>query len=159
MKKVLDNFLDILTICSEVVSSDGVPTNMEEDARDGYHWLMEELKDLPQTQFDYLRVRGSKRPAGVASGGAFKNSFDSLSVYAGTIYWLTHKKYSTRRERVAAKYVLDFIHQKRDQWIHHLTPYSTRKKHLSVVNLLVSAKRVRPLKYPSLKRYSKKRAH
>ncbi|EGG06398.1 uncharacterized protein MELLADRAFT_63343 [Melampsora larici-populina 98AG31] len=125
MNEVLDNYLDILTICSEVISSNGIPTNMEKDVRDGYKWLKEEFKRGLQISYQ-------------KQSGGFKSIVHRS-------YWLGNRSYKTNYEIMAAKYVLEFMRQERDHWIEHLTPRIARE--LLARTLLISAKRVRPLKY------------
>ncbi|EGF99863.1 uncharacterized protein MELLADRAFT_112309 [Melampsora larici-populina 98AG31] len=157
MRHLLDNYLEILSICSEVVSSNGSPHNMAGDLREGYDWLMEGLEDLPHTQFTNLPIPGNKYSSRRPRSRAFTNLFDRFTVFDGTVYWLKHLSYSSRRERVAATFVLAFMRQKRAHWIHHLTPYSADE--LFVRTLLIFAKRVRPLKYPTKLKEDNNPAH
>ncbi|EGG00072.1 uncharacterized protein MELLADRAFT_79342 [Melampsora larici-populina 98AG31] len=145
MDKLLDNYLEILTTCSEVVSSNGLHTNMVQDIRDGYKWLIEKLARLPGTQFEYLPLVGNT--VGPDENAVFMKTFDGLSIYRGTVFWLAHPLYDRRRNRVATTYVLEFMRQNRMHWIKYLTPSTAGE--LSSKTLLIWAKRVRPLKYIS----------
>ncbi|EGG00073.1 uncharacterized protein MELLADRAFT_68136 [Melampsora larici-populina 98AG31] len=101
MHKLLDNYLEILTICSEVVWSNDLHTNLEDDVREGYDWLMERLKGFPTREFDHLPIDGNIVIP--TDDKDFIKRFDGgLSVYDGTAFWLTHKLYKRKRERVAA---------------------------------------------------------
>ncbi|EGG00071.1 uncharacterized protein MELLADRAFT_112202 [Melampsora larici-populina 98AG31] len=145
MNKLLDNYLEVLAICSEVVFSNGLYTNMEDDVRDGYIWLKEKLKGLPETHFDYLPIKNNKVPR-PTTDRVFSEPFKDLStVYDRTVFWLRHRLYEKRRESVATTYALDFMRQHRDHWIKYLTRSGAHR--LNVKTLMVSTNRVRPLKY------------
>ncbi|EGF99862.1 uncharacterized protein MELLADRAFT_68238 [Melampsora larici-populina 98AG31] len=138
----LDNYLEILTICSEVVWSLGLNTKMEDDVRDGYEWIMDELARLPQRQSEGSTNDGDRHPSEtpIPDTNDFAKTFDSLSVYDGTVFWLSYRVLERKRERVGAKYVLEFMCQKRSHWIKYLTPHTANK--LYVKTLLMLSKRI-----------------
>ncbi|EGG06371.1 uncharacterized protein MELLADRAFT_77811 [Melampsora larici-populina 98AG31] len=149
MRKLLDNYLEILSICSEVVFSNHLHTNMKEDLRDGYNWLMVRLENLPKNKFDYLPIVGNtERPS---QDRIFVDKFVGRPVDEGTAFWLSHRQYNKRRERVAATYVIEFMAQHRNHWIKYLTPSSSRSHTLHVTTFMTFTNRVRPLKYSTPK--------
>ncbi|EGG07678.1 uncharacterized protein MELLADRAFT_62494 [Melampsora larici-populina 98AG31] len=119
MKELLDNFLDIVTICSEVVSSIGLHTNMEEDVRDGYQWFIKTLAALPDTPFEYLPLIGNTKR--LNNEKLFDKEFHGLSPYAGTVFWLSHRFHIRRRETVGASLGLAFMLENRKHWLKYLT--------------------------------------
>ncbi|EGG06415.1 uncharacterized protein MELLADRAFT_106718 [Melampsora larici-populina 98AG31] len=148
MKKTWDNYLEMLSVCSEVVLSNGLHTDMLKDLQDGHNWLKEKLAKITSTRFEWLPLQGLRRPPEKADkSNVFRAQFDKLSLYDGTIFWLTHRMFDRRRERVGAMYALEFIKDQRKDWIAHLTPSSADE--LVVRTLMIFTKRVRPLKYPN----------
>ncbi|EGG06501.1 uncharacterized protein MELLADRAFT_63342 [Melampsora larici-populina 98AG31] len=148
MEKLWDNYLEMITICSEIVAERDIKTNMEQDLIDAYKWIAIRWKEIPGTHFDWLPLPGLKYPPGkLYERDAFTPHFETLPVYEGTIYWLGHRMFKRRRERVAGTHILYFMREKRPHWIRVLTPISAPE--LLVKTLLIAIKRVRKLTFPS----------
>lgn len=148
MKKLWDNYLEMITICSEIVSESGIKTDMKQDLIDGYNWIAMRWEKIPGTHFDWLPLRGLEHPDGkLYERDAFTNQFESLSVYDGTTFWLAHRMYDRRRERVAGTHILYFMREQRPNWISVFTPISAPK--LLVKTLLIRIKKKRKLTIPS----------
>ncbi|KAH9814145.1 hypothetical protein DFH28DRAFT_895324 [Melampsora americana] len=148
MEMLWDNFLEMVSICSEVVSSNYIDTNLAEDLHDAYNWIAKEWTRIPETKFESLPIRGVKYRTGqLKPDDAFIREFERKSIYEGTVFWLSHRMHDQRRERVAATYVLRFMNSRRQHWIQHLTLSTSIR--LFPRTLLIYLKRVRPLKYPA----------
>lgn len=151
MYQLWDNYLEMVSICSEVVSSNGVDENLVEDLHDAYNWLAEKLSRIPKTQFEWLPIQGQRRPPGNEfHGDSFVEEFDRLSIHDGTILWLKSRTHDRTREHVSAVYLWQFMDDERKDWIAHLTPSTNvNPSGLTIKTLMTSVNRVRRLKFPS----------
>ncbi|KAH9813674.1 hypothetical protein DFH28DRAFT_1128328 [Melampsora americana] len=147
MEKLWDNYLEMITLSSQLISK-SQKTDMRQDLIDAYKWIAPQWKDIPGTSFDWLPIPGLKCTGGrLSKHDAFTEKFEVLSVHEGTVYWLGHRMYDRRRERVAGMYALNFIHEKRPDWIGVLKPPSTEKFYIRTFLLKIQSNR--RLKYPS----------
>ncbi|EGF99975.1 uncharacterized protein MELLADRAFT_112262 [Melampsora larici-populina 98AG31] len=148
LQTLWDNFLEMVTICSEILSLNRVQTNMEQDVLDAHDWILEKWKRIPETKFNWWPVRGATYPPGKPhESNSFTEDFEKLPVHESTVFWLNHRLHNKRREGAAADYVLRFIREKREGWILYLTPRTVDK--VLSRTLLGTMKKVRSLSYPS----------
>ncbi|EGF99974.1 uncharacterized protein MELLADRAFT_93961 [Melampsora larici-populina 98AG31] len=144
---LFDNYLEMIAICSEIVSPKVGHTNLQQDLLDAYMWLSEKWVKIPKTKFYWYPVRKTKFPPQKSHADqTFSTKFDSLPVYEGTVFWLNHKLYNPRREHVAAEYAIRFMRENREDWIELIIRRPA--KVLTIRGLLSSMRKVRPLKYP-----------
>ncbi|EGG01587.1 uncharacterized protein MELLADRAFT_110889 [Melampsora larici-populina 98AG31] len=105
LQKLWDDYLVMITACSELISADGIHTNLAEDLLDAFNWILVKWSEIPKTN---LREKAPWRAG---------------SVYHDTVWWLTHPVGEKERNSLAAEFIKKFMADKRQDWVERLIPH------------------------------------
>lgn len=139
MQHLWDDYLAMITICSGLISSGGIHTKTEADIHDALNWMSENWSTIPENP-----LQGKTMPETNIQGNHPRRP--NPVIYHDTLWSLslTRRKYSRKRERLAAKFIIKFMHDKRHDWIEPLNQATDGSlKGMLVWSLIV----VRPSRY------------